>query len=94
MPTDKVNRPAACSRLEEAGDFRIAAQHPVALVVEDSAVDRAYVSRIERGLANPTIDVLERIALVLEVEVMELFRVPQPDEVRPQPLTGGRRTKR
>ena len=42
-------------------------------------VDRAYVSRIERALANPTIDVLERIASVLEVEMAELFRVPQPN---------------
>jgi transcriptional regulator with XRE-family HTH domain len=58
----------------------------------DSGVDRAYVSRIERALANPTIDVLERIASVLEVSIPELFRVPEPDEIRPNPLPGGRRT--
>jgi transcriptional regulator with XRE-family HTH domain len=33
----------------------------------ESGVDRAYVSRIERAVANPTIHVLERIAGVLEV---------------------------
>lgn len=54
-------------------------------------VDRAYVSRIERAVANPTIDILERIAGVLEVEIAELFVIPQPTDVRPQRLPGGRR---
>jgi transcriptional regulator with XRE-family HTH domain len=56
----------------------------------ESGVDRAYVSRIERAVANPTIDVLERITRVLEVEIGELFAVPEPDEDRPMPLPGGR----
>jgi transcriptional regulator with XRE-family HTH domain len=57
----------------------------------DAGVDRAYVSRIERAVANASIDVLERIARVLEVEMAELFAVPGPDEQRPKPLGGGRR---
>ncbi len=52
------------------------------------------MSRIERAVANPTIDVLERIAGVLEVEIAELFAVPKPHEERPEPLRGGRRPKR
>jgi transcriptional regulator with XRE-family HTH domain len=60
----------------------------------DADVDRAYVSRIERAVANPTINVLERIAGVLEVEMTELFAVPAPDQERPTPLRGGRRTQR
>jgi transcriptional regulator with XRE-family HTH domain len=60
----------------------------------DAGVDRAYVSRIERAVANPTIDVLERIARVLGVEMAELFAVPKPDEERPEPLRGGRRRSR
>ena len=56
-----------------------------------AGVDRAYVSRIERGIANPTIDVLERIAGALGVEIAELFVVPGPQEERPEPLPGGRR---
>ena len=60
----------------------------------ESGVDRAYVSRIERAVANPTIGILEQIAAVLEVEIGELFAVPEPDEERPMPLPGGRRTKR
>ena len=57
----------------------------------NAGVDRAYVSRIERAVANATVDVLERIARVLEVEMAELFAVPGPHEERPKPLGGGRR---
>ena len=57
----------------------------------DAGVDRAYVSRIERAVANASIDVLERIARVLAVEMAELFAVPAPHEERPKPLGGGRR---
>jgi transcriptional regulator with XRE-family HTH domain len=56
-----------------------------------AGVDRAYVSRIERAVANATVDVLERIARVLGVEMAELFAVPAPHEERPKPLSGGRR---
>jgi transcriptional regulator with XRE-family HTH domain len=54
-------------------------------------VDRSYLSRLERRVANPSIDVLERIARVLGVEMSELFAVPEPNEKRPVPLSGGRR---
>ncbi len=56
-------------------------------------VDRAYVSRIERAVANPTIDILERIARVLGVEMAELFAIPAPHEEHPAPLPGGRRRR-
>lgn len=36
-------------------------------------LDRTYVSGIERGRRNPTLEVLYRIAEALEVEVRELF---------------------
>jgi transcriptional regulator with XRE-family HTH domain len=58
----------------------------------DADVDRAYVSRIERGVANPTVGILEQIAAVLGVAMTELFVVPRPNEQRPEPLPGGRRT--
>jgi transcriptional regulator with XRE-family HTH domain len=56
----------------------------------NAEVDRAYVGRIERAAANPTVDVLERIAQTLGVAMAELFAVPQPHEERPMPLPGGR----
>jgi transcriptional regulator with XRE-family HTH domain len=64
------------------------------ILAAEANVDRAYVSRIERAVANPTIDVLERIARVLEVEIVELFVIPQPTDERPEPLAGGRRRRR
>jgi transcriptional regulator with XRE-family HTH domain len=60
----------------------------------NAGVDRAYVSRIERAVANPTIDVLEKIAVVLGVDIAELFVVPPPDAERPMVLPGGRRRSR
>jgi transcriptional regulator with XRE-family HTH domain len=60
----------------------------------ESGVDRSYTSRLERGIANPSVDVLERIAKVLGVELAELFVVPGPDAERPEPLAGGRRRSR
>jgi transcriptional regulator with XRE-family HTH domain len=57
----------------------------------NAGIDRSYMSRMERGIANPTIDVLERIAGVLEVEIAELFVIPKPTDERPTPLPGGRR---
>jgi transcriptional regulator with XRE-family HTH domain len=60
----------------------------------DAGVDRSYMSRVERGIANPTIDILERIAGVLEVEIAELFVIPQPTDERPAPLPGGRHSSR
>lgn len=34
---------------------------------------RSYMSRIERGLANPSLDAVAVLAVALEVEVKELF---------------------
>jgi transcriptional regulator with XRE-family HTH domain len=74
--------------------LRVARNISAEILAADSAVDRAYLSRIERALANPTIDVLGRLAGVLEVEIAELFAVPNPDDDRPEPLPGGRRAQR
>lgn len=35
---------------------------------------RSYMSRIERGLANPSLDAVEVMAVALRVEVKELFK--------------------
>jgi transcriptional regulator with XRE-family HTH domain len=59
-----------------------------------SGVDRAYLSRIERALANPTIEVLERLASVLGIEIGDLLVVPSPKDRAPEPLPGGRRSGR
>jgi transcriptional regulator with XRE-family HTH domain len=60
----------------------------------DAEIDRTYVSRLERGLENPSVAVLERLAKALSAPIEELFRVPRAGEAAPQPLKGGRRPKR
>jgi transcriptional regulator with XRE-family HTH domain len=44
----------------------------------DAAVDRTYVSRLERNLENPSVAVLERLATALTIDIAELFSVPIP----------------
>jgi transcriptional regulator with XRE-family HTH domain len=39
----------------------------------DAEIDRTYMSRLERGMENPTLAVIERIAGSLSVPVTELF---------------------
>jgi len=46
----------------------------------DSGVDRSYLGGIERGEENPTVDILERIAEILEIELHELFEIIKNSE--------------
>ena len=39
----------------------------------DSGFDRGYISGVERGVRNPSVVVVARIADALEVDVSELF---------------------
>jgi transcriptional regulator with XRE-family HTH domain len=59
----------------------------------DAQIDRTYVSRLERGLENPTVAVLERLADALNVKIEEFFITPPPGEKPLKPLPGGRRRK-
>jgi transcriptional regulator with XRE-family HTH domain len=55
----------------------------------DAEIDRTYVSRLERGLENPSVAVLERLAKALSANIEELFKAPRSDEAAPRPLKGG-----
>lgn len=57
----------------------------------DAGVDRTYVGGLERGTANPTVAILDRLAATLSVHLSELFREPRRGSVRPAPMRGGRR---
>jgi transcriptional regulator with XRE-family HTH domain len=59
----------------------------------DANVDRSYLGRLERALENPTVGVLERIAAVLEAEMIEFFRAPPKSASPPRTLPSGRRRK-
>ena len=52
----------------------------------DAEIDRTYVSRLERGLENPTVAVLERLAKALDSNIEELFKVPRAGEAVPRPF--------
>ncbi len=58
----------------------------------DSGVDRAYVSQIERGLFAASVDVMDRLAAALEVEVGRLLVRPPDDAPSPSNLRKGRKT--
>ena len=56
-------------------------------------IARGYLARIERGLENPTIEMLDRLAIALSIPVAEFFVAPDAAGVPPQPLRGGRPRK-
>jgi transcriptional regulator with XRE-family HTH domain len=60
----------------------------------DAGIDRTYVSRLERGLENPTVALLEQLSDALGATIVDFFVVPAPGEPPPRPLRGGRRPKR
>lgn len=71
--------------------LRVARGVSLEVLAADAEIDRAYMSMIERGAGNPTVDMLERIAEVLGSELAEFFVVPAPGEEPPRPLRPGRR---
>jgi transcriptional regulator with XRE-family HTH domain len=58
----------------------------------DASIAAPYLSRIEQGSVNPTINVLDRLAAAFEVAVDELLRAPDPGSAPLQPLRAGRRS--
>ena len=59
----------------------------------DAQIDRTYVSRLERGLENPTVGVLERLAHALDAKISDFFAAPTAGEKPPKPLPSGRKVK-
>jgi transcriptional regulator with XRE-family HTH domain len=47
-------------------------------LADRAEIDRTYVSALERSVYGAGIYVLERLANVLEVEVADLLRAPEP----------------
>lgn len=59
----------------------------------DTGIDRAYMSEIEREQGNPSVDLLERLASVLGVQIVEFFIEPDIGAEPPRALRSGRRPK-
>jgi transcriptional regulator with XRE-family HTH domain len=56
-------------------------------------IARGYLARIERGLENPTLEMLDRLAAALSIPMTEFFVAPGKAETPPAPLRGGRPRK-
>jgi len=59
----------------------------------EADIDRSYVGRVERGMENVTVTILEAFASTLEIDVSALFAEIDPEEPRPLPLRSGRKPK-
>lgn len=57
----------------------------------DAQIDRTYVSRLERGLENPTVAVLEQLATALSCRIADLFAQSGTGKV--ETLRPGRKPK-
>jgi transcriptional regulator with XRE-family HTH domain len=56
----------------------------------DAGIDRTYVSRLERSTENPSVEVLERIALALNTSITEFFAEAKSGRKLPK-LRSGRK---
>jgi len=59
----------------------------------DAGIDRSYMSRLERGIENPTVSIIEKLAAVLSAELADFFVVPEPNAEPPGSLTRGRKPR-
>jgi transcriptional regulator with XRE-family HTH domain len=66
--------------------LRVARALSQEMLAVDAGIDRTYLSRLERGLDNPTVTVLEKLARALSSNIEELFRVPRAGETASRPL--------
>jgi DNA-binding XRE family transcriptional regulator len=55
----------------------------VALAAQ-AEVDRSYLSRLERAVENPTINILDRLADKLSSDISEFFKMPHPGDELPK----------
>nr|WP_105381356.1 helix-turn-helix transcriptional regulator [Neorhizobium alkalisoli] len=59
----------------------------------DADVDRTTISGLERGDFNASLDVVERIAEALGVDVLNFFQMPAAGAGEPAPLKPGRKSR-
>lgn len=59
----------------------------------DTGIDRAYVSELERGKGNASVDLLDRLAAELQVPLASFFAEPADADTTPAPLPAGRRSR-
>lgn len=57
----------------------------------DSGIDRAYISELERGVVAASVDLMDRLATILDVPVAVLLKVPAAGAEMPTNLPSGRK---
>src|SRR4051794_34961436 len=57
--------------------LRVARELSQEMLAVDAGIDRTYVSRLERGLENPSVAVLEKLARALSSNIEEFFTAPR-----------------
>ena len=73
--------------------LRVAAGLSQERLAADAGIDRAYLGGLENRRENPTVDLLDRVADHLEIQLSELFVEPGPSDQPPEPLKRGRRKR-
>ncbi len=69
--------------------LRVARGQSQEALAADAGIDRTYVSRLERGLENPTVAVLEKLGGALSHPLSAFFVVPPDGFTKINPLPGG-----
>jgi len=59
----------------------------------DAGIDRSYLGGVERAQANPTVDVLDRIAHTLDVPLASLFAAAEVGPAKDLSLPRGRKSR-
>lgn len=59
----------------------------------DTGIDRAYLSELERGQGNATLDIIDRLAAHLGIEPGELLAQKDPASPMPENLRPGRKAR-
>jgi transcriptional regulator with XRE-family HTH domain len=62
-------------------------------LAHEASIDRSYVSRLERGLENPSVTTLARLAVALDTDIAQFFVPMSPEDLPLKPLPGGRKAK-
>lgn len=70
--------------------LRVARELSQEVLAVDARVDRTYVSRLERGLENPTVAVLERLSKALSADIADFFDAERVARGPVRPLPSGR----
>ena len=71
MPEEKENIAEAFGSLLK--ELRVEKNFSQERLAEESGLDRSYISLLERGKAQPTLETLFRIALVLKINASTII---------------------